>query len=375
MLPFTAEQLNAAVADGRVTKRDHPSLPYSIYNYSPSVQYENDWDDVTTNCRGLILDEDYNIVARPWRKFFNLGQVNLPIQFDTPVEVMDKADGSLGILYPMPRGEDGYQHYAIATRGSFTSEQAYLATFKIWNERYAERYETVLEALDEAYTFLFEIIYPSNRIVLNYGDMEDLILLGAVQNENGYYFGPQYAKAILDWKGPVVETFEYNTISDALAHTDRPNAEGFVIRSHNFMVKIKQPDYLELHRLVTNASPKTCWEQLRAGRSKSEIISNFPDEFHDYIGSMIDPLVEQFGARLEQILRGYQDLTLEVFDESDRDPFTEIARGEYAKVFKRSQDARYYFLLLDGRSIGSVLWNEIKPREEARGTQEYSPSH
>lgn len=31
-------------------------------------------------------------------------------------------------------------------------------------------------------------------------------------------------------------------------------------------------------------------------------------------------------------------------------------------MFKQSQDARYFFLLLDGRSIGEVLWNELKPK-------------
>jgi RNA ligase len=360
MLPFTPEQLAQAVTDGHVTARRHPSLPYTIYNYSNEVQYTNQWDEVTLNCRGLILDDDFNIIARPWKKFFNLGQVNLPIQFDTPVEVMDKADGSLGILYPMPRGEDGYQHYAVATRGSFASEQAIKAT-EIWNAKYAEPYETVLEALDEAYTFLFEIIYPENRIVLDYGDTEDLILLGAVQNENGYYYGPQYAKAMLDWKGPVVETFDYNTISDALAVMDRGNAEGYVIRSHNFMVKLKQPDYLELNRLVTNASPKTVWEQLKQGKSKTEIISAFPDEFHDYIGSMIDPLVEQFNARLDDLFAEFSRVSAEYNRKHQSDE--SFDRGQYARFISKHPDKKYLFLLLDNKSIREILWTELKPRE------------
>lgn len=364
MLPFTVEQLAQAVTDGRVTARRHPGLPYTIYNYSDSVQYTNQWDEVTLNCRGLILDDDFTIVARPWKKFFNLGQVNLPIQTTDPVEVMDKADGSLGILYPMPRGEDGYQHYAIATRGSFTSEQAYYATFKIWNERYAEKYETVLEALDEAYTFLFEIIYPENRIVLNYGDTEDLILLGAVQNENGYYCGPQYAKAMLEWEGPVVETLEYKSISEALGHMDRKNAEGYVIRSHNFMVKLKQPDYLDLHKLVTNASPKTVWEQLRAGKSKDRIIAAFPDEFHDYIASMIGPLLKAYDQRLDEIMAGYSVVANKVRGGRAVDGGVQPSRKEYAVAFSKYKDAKYFFALLDNKPIREILWQELKPRTE-----------
>jgi RNA ligase len=374
MLPFTQDELMAAVLTGRVTQRKHPSLPYYIYNYAPDVQFSNSWDAVTLTCRGLILDDKFNIVARPWRKFFNLGQVNLPIQFDDPVEVMDKADGSLGILYPeRPKTYSGHHTYAIATRGSFTSEQAQFATFKIWNERY-----NGLHPVDD-YTMLFEIVYPANRIVLDYGDTEDLILLGAVQQSTGHYVGPLVAKSLwykyingrltyTEYPGTVVEVMPYKSISEALAHTDRPNAEGFVIRSHNFMVKVKQPDYLELHKLVTNASPKTVWEQLRIGKSKSEIISAFPDEFHDYIKSMIEPLEEAFVRRLDEIVDGYHN-AVESALKSERPEEWEggdmPTRKAFARVFKSSQDARYYFLMLDGKSVHEVLWNELRPREEA----------
>lgn len=374
MLPFTREELDQAILSGRVTARRHPTLPYTIYNYSPEVQYTNYWDDVTLNCRGLILDDDFNIVARPWKKFFNLGQVELPIQFDTPVEVMDKMDGSLGILYPIVIDRyDAFDiHYGIATRGSFESPQAEAAT-KLFREKYPQ-----IDPIP-GYTMLFEIIFPWNRIVLNYGDTEDLVLLGAVENSTGYYISPTVAKTLwherghlrgpfeyhwIEWPGPVVEVMEHKTLSDAIGDSERPNAEGFVIRSHNFMVKLKQADYLELHRLVTNASPKTCWEQLKAGKSKSEIISNFPDEFHSYIESMVDPLIEQFDARLATILDGFAatkyrvDLTCSVIP---REP----TRADYAREFKKSRNAKYYFLLLDNRPIRDVLWAELKPRESA----------
>ena len=372
MLPFTPEELRDAVNSGRVTCREHPTLPLYIYNYAPDVQFTNSWDDVTLNCRGLILDNHFNIVARPWKKFFNLGQVNLPIQFDTPVEVMDKADGSLGILYPnIIDGPEAFDvHWGIATRGSFASDQAAHATV-LWNQRYSR-----LDPLP-GYTMLFEIIYPANRIVLNYGGVDDLMLLGAVQNETGYYIGPNEAKYMwtlrggssgnpyaFAWPGPVVEVMPYNSISEALAHTDRPNAEGYVIRSHNFMVKIKQPDYLDLHKLVTNASPKTVWEKLRDGKSRSEIVSAFPDEFHDYIASMVDPLIEAYDSRLTQILDNYGAAKYRV-DLTCRTIGREPSRKDYASVFSKSQDAKFYFLLLDNKPIREVLWSSLKPKESA----------
>jgi RNA ligase len=361
MLPFTMPELSEAVRDVRVTARRHPHLPLTIYNYAPEVQYSNKWDSVTRACRGLILDDEGCIVARPWEKFFNLGQVNLPIQFDTPVEVMDKVDGSLGILYPEPpvqKWNGGnpieVQHYAIATRGSFESEQAKHAT-EVWDEKYSHIDMTGMED----FTFLFEIVYRDNRIVLDYGDQDDLVLLGMVQKSTGYYFGPREAAASVGWDGPVVEVMPFNTLSNALAKMDRKNAEGYVVRSHNFMVKLKQPDYIDLHRLVTNASPKTVWEKLKSGMSKSEIVSAFPDEFHTYIESMIDPLLEVFDRRLMTIIEGYEVACSRV------GPYKE--RKDYAAEFKRHKDVKYYFLLLDNRSVQEVLWSELKPAGKGEG--------
>lgn len=357
MLPFTVDALEAAVAAGDVTKRPHAEYPYFIYNYSPEVQFSKKWNDITRACRGLILDEDYSIVARPWEKFFNLGEVELKFQFTDPVEVMDKADGSLGILYPLPRKANGRQHYAVSTRGSFHSVQAGMATL-MWNRLYASKYETILEALDEQYTFLFEIIYPSNRIVLDYGDMRDLILLGGVQNENGYYIGPQHAKSVLEWDGPVVETYNFANISEAIGSMGRKNKEGYVIRRNNFLVKIKEPDYLDLHRLVTNCTPRTIWEQLKNGKTESEIISAFPDEFHGMVQGFIDPLVEKFEDRYAEIMEGF-DGSLNRF--AAKSGVEEFNRGDYARFIAREDDKGYYFNLLDNRPIREVLWSSLKP--------------
>jgi len=375
MLPFSASDLEKAVEAGDVTKRPHFSLPYFIYNYSPAVQYSNKWNDVTLNCRGLILDADYNIIARPWKKFFNLGQVNLPIQFDDPVEVMDKADGSLGILYPAlhPMGLD--VSWNIATRGSFASEQAIHAT-ALWKKKYAN--------LDPGpgYTMLFEIVYPENRIVLNYDGMDDLILLGAVENRTGYYHGPNEARfmwhergplRLAEWPGPVVDVYNYKSISEAIGAMGRKNKEGYVIRSHNFLVKVKEPDYLELHRLVTNMTPKTIWEQLKGGKSISQIVSDLPDEFHSMAEDIAVPLVQQYNERLDEILRGYsQALQAAENLSAVSDEFTlSPTRKQYAKVFTKSADAKYFFSLLDNRPINDLLWTELRPKESDVRSDDY----
>ncbi len=347
-LPFTIDQLNAAVEAGRVTSRPHPTRPLNIYNYSKEMQWTQDWDDITMACRGLILDHDYNVVARPWSKFFNLGQVETTIDMDAPVEVMDKADGSLGILYP---DAPGIVSCSIATRGSFASEQAQMGTL-IWKARYTQHDRAVMVS---GMTYLFEIIYPSNRIVLDYGDQQELILLGAVQKGTGNYYGPDEAAAFINWTGPVVEIMPYNTIAEASLNLNRKNAEGYVIRQGNVMTKLKQDDYIELHKLVTNASPKTVWEQLREGKSKDEIVSAFPDEFHDYIASMADPLIEAFEAREQSIYEGYVKAVIEHVKSGGNN------RGDFARLISSHPDKGYFFRLLDNREIDGSLWTELRP--------------
>ena len=89
--------LNDYIDKKLITKQDHPTLPLSIYNYTRSCQYESKWDEITLNCRGLVLDRDGNVVAKPFDKFFNYEELKeIP---NEPFEVFEKMDGSLGILF------------------------------------------------------------------------------------------------------------------------------------------------------------------------------------------------------------------------------------------------------------------------------------
>ena len=154
--------------DGLVYKQVHPNLPLTIWNYTEKVQYENLFDDVTIQTRGLVTDSDGNIVARPFKKFFNLeeGKHTPTIDF----QVFDKMDGSLGILFYF-EGE-----WILATRGSFTSDQAVKGFEMLQKYNY--------QKLHKSYTYLFEIIYNNNRIVVRY-PFEDLILLGMIETKTG----------------------------------------------------------------------------------------------------------------------------------------------------------------------------------------------
>lgn len=357
-LGFTLRDLNLAILSGDVRKQVHPEFPeLAIYNYGEEVQFKNRWNNITLACRGLILNQDTGeVVARPWEKFFNLGQMDNRIDSNAPVEVTDKLDGSLGILYRQPRHPDGGYEWAIATRGSFASEQAIHAT-SVLNTRYAgDIYDPL--AL-ETHTFLYEIIYPANRIVCNYGDMDDLVLLGAVNKKYGYYCGPDESAAMLGWRGPKTQVWYYDKFTDAISAPDREGKEGYVIRSGRNIVKLKQADYVALHRIVTNLSPKTVWEMIGEGKSVDDICQGIPDEFYTYVEDIAHDLRQQSSAirfsvdiAFDKIL---YDLKVTKGDDWSRKDFAVMAT-------RAGSMAKYLFLKLDNKDITRSIWVDIKPK-------------
>ena len=112
---------------------------------------------------------------------------------------------------------------------------------------------------------LVEIIYPTNRIVIDYGSLDDLVLLGAVDVATDRTFGPD---AVDGWPGPIIERFDHATLADALAAEPRDNREGFVVwfPATDIRIKIKYAEYVRLHRIVTGLNARSVWEAYRPGK-------------------------------------------------------------------------------------------------------------
>ena len=342
------ELLGRMSDEGYVNLQVHPTENLAILNYSKTAAWDNMWNDVTMACRGLIYDhQTYEVIARPFEKFFNYEQLGTgwPIP-EGPVVVTDKQDGSLGILYPLSDGG-----HAVATRGSFMSDQAKHAT-KIWNEKYEGK---VL--LDKNITYLFEIIYPENRIVLNYGDMDDLVLLGGVMIDIGKSLTAVEARFTMDWPGPVTKTFSAWTFEDALKLPPRDNAEGIVIHflSTDERVKLKQEDYVALHRIVTGMTDRSVWEAIGQGKTVEEIQEPLPEEFWPWVAQVTDDLFQV----ADQIIMSVWDAYLNVLNELGPD-FTRKDFALHVKDYE-SPLKGYLFKYLDGQPIADVVWKSIKP--------------
>lgn len=352
--------LDAALAAGYVRRQVHPTEPLAILNYTETCQFARAWSDVTLACRGLIYNtETLDVVARPFPKFFNYGEPTAPtLDLDAKVVVTDKLDGSLGILYPLPSGG-----WAVATRGSFTSDQALHAT-EVFQSRYAEFATRCSELAQVApYTFLFEIIYPANRIVCDYGDLDDLVLLGAVDIATGRSTTAGAAAGATYWPGPVVAEFPYATLAEALAADPRPGKEGLVVHAFqsNVRVKIKQADYVALHRIVTGLNARSVWEHLAAGGLMLDLLEKLPDEFHAWTSAVCHDLITRARQIEDATWADFTEVCDAVFVGDVPATVDREQRKAFAGLATKKARPGLLFALLDRKPIRDKVWAEIRP--------------
>lgn len=348
--------LNDYIEKGLVEKNLHPTLPIAIYNYSRICQYEKKWDEFTKMCRGLILDNEGNVLAKPFPKFFNMEEHSPEEIPNESFEVFEKLDGSLGILFNY-KGE-----WILATKGSFTSDQAVKGMEMLKKYRY--------ERLLPKFTYLFEILYAENRIVCQY-DFEDLILLAVIDNSDGYELkihndsthleGIRFRNLYNNLGFKMVKKYDgiddYTTLKSLISN----DQEGYVVRFQNgFRMKIKGEEYVRLHRILTGFSNVDIWEYLKEGKDLTELLDRVPDEFDKWVKSTIRDIKysyfqinERSGKLFDHKMYGkYNDLE------------PEIDKKKYAEwVMNQEEILRpILFRMFDKKDYSKYIWKVIRPK-------------
>lgn len=331
------DNIKKYVKEGYIYEKKHPELDLWIYNYSPKCQYKQKWDDVTMMCRGLILDKQGNIIARPFKKFFNYEE-HIQKGFDIPsedFEVYEKYDGSLGILYfdnDKPK---------LATRGSFISEQAIKGT-EILQKNFLHY------PFRKDWTYLFEIIYPENRIVIDYKGKEEVILLAVIETKTG-------KEIPLNQFNGFRIAYRYDGIEDIskLKQNQEENKEGYVIRfASGLRVKLKFEEYVRLHRLVTETNIKRIWEYLKNRQPINDLLDRVPDEFYKWVKDTIAKLENQYKNIEEESKKEFQKIK-----HIDN-------RKRFAEKAKKQRTRAILFKILDEQDYTEVIWMMIKPKAE-----------
>ena len=331
--------------EGLIRSQVHPEFPLIIWNYTEQAQFTKAWNEWTLQARGLITDQEGNIIARPFKKFFNYEEHQGTLPDETP-HIIEKVDGSLGIMF-LYGGM-----WRFATRGSFTSEQAEHAHSVL----YQSQYDAVRLQWPKTHTHLFEVVYPQNRIVVDYKGADELVYLGSVITETG--------EEHTDWTSLVSVPFrmaaqlQLDNLEprgwslEALKALEKPNTEGFVLRwSNGFRLKIKFEEYKRLHKILTNTTERSIWENLKEGKGIEELIQVVPDEFHKWVQEVVIKLVGQFSDIQEESVATYKRIVKK----------TEGDRKEFALRAQKEKNPAILFRLYEHKDTSDLIWKLLRP--------------
>lgn len=287
--------------------------------------------------RGIIFNKiTGEVVARPFKKFKNAseleGQFDLHVLAREPFLTTKKMDGSMGVFFRYG-GED-----YIATKGSFVSEQANWATK--WC-----REHLLTENMIPGHTYLFEIIYPENKIVVDYGDTRDLILLSVINNETGEEVPYSTLKVLGELIGStVVEAMEFGSLDDLYAYCKGLPAseEGFVVTFHSGLkVKVKGDEYCRIHRMLTNMTPLAFWNawDLETADIPKSYLSCLPEEFREVTDTIYRQVYQLLHDEFNKVKATYEELMKDLPADVDHKTFFLTAQERYGD---RAGDLIFY---------------------------------
>ncbi|REC60477.1 hypothetical protein DRF65_20655 [Chryseobacterium pennae] len=243
-------RLRESIKDSNITIEKHPTEDLFIYGYfkHPLSKTKSIWNEYSIMCRGLILNSEGEIIERAFDKFWTFRNhitgnlislsenriVKLP---DSAPKIYEKLDGTMGVLYWVK--DIPY----IATQRSFSSLKAIKAS-EIIQRKYLQ--ETL--KLDRQFSYIFEVIYPEASLVVNYGEEEDLVLIGVIDKETGMSV-QNISELGFRTKKDLTDEFKNFTNFNEIEEANINNLEGVVLEYNNSLrIKIKFPWYKEIHK-------------------------------------------------------------------------------------------------------------------------------
>jgi RNA ligase len=229
---------------------------YTVINYAVAFEETFLWDSndsvgsaIRRECRGMIFNQDGELISRPYAKFFNVGekeetQLNKVNLYKSHI-VLEKLDGSM--IRPIPTSEG----FNLATKAGVTEISQQAEVFISDKPHYAKFIHSMF---DGKLTPIFEWVSRKNRIVVDY-ENDNLILTAIRNTEMGNYL-PYFNMLDLaeHWNIPVVQAVDGLAVQNIELFVNQVREwengeEGVVVRfDTGHMVKVKSADYVLRHK-------------------------------------------------------------------------------------------------------------------------------
>ena len=277
------EALELAVEQNYIRKAIHSELPLTIYNYTPKTQFESFWTPITKMSRGLVTDNDYNIIIKCPEKFFNYGE-DFAADIDlNNAKITEKLDG-----YYISIKLDSDLGLIITSRGSFDNQYIEAAEQFITDD--------VLLKMVPDYTYFCELLqdFPGDEAIILTKHPEPKLVCWAIKDKD-------FNEVQLDNECPFPTVRELS-LAEAKQYLEQ-KVEGVVAQDTKTFerVKIKTEYYILHHRILADCTKKKVWEILSDGGKVEDL--DIPDEFMKKMLDWQTELNSEHQALEEQILQ------------------------------------------------------------------------
>lgn len=277
---MTLDELKEYVQTSNLVSMKDCGNGLHVLKYKRKVFYDGLWNEYLEECRGLIVDDEFNIASYPFTKIYNYGvEAKAPvISDDTMVYAYRKVNG---FMVAVTWYNDDI---LVSTTGSIDSDYVNMARELI--EPNIEHYRKMCKNY-KFYTFMFECVHRNDPHIIP--EKEGMYLLGARLKELGSDIDTISFDAFEFNAEPVekiVAPMEYiKLLAKHVKH------EGFVIYGDGVATKIKSPYYLVKKFVARN--PRT--DKLM----RPDIKNNMDEEYYPLIDA-IQVDIEAYTALDEQ---------------------------------------------------------------------------
>lgn len=275
---MNAEDLKNFVENNQhlVTMKE-TSLPgVFVLKYKRTVFYNNLWNEYLEECRGTLVDADFNLISYPFTKVYNYGieDKSPVIADDVYVDAYRKVNGFM-VAVTWHNND-----LLVSTTGSIDSEFVTMAKELI--EPNIELYRETCQLYDR-YTFMFECCHRNDPHIIP--EQEGMYLLGLRTKVFGSFIS--VSQELNKKFGCFNVEHVRCTMSTLKLLAKHVRHEGFVFYTESgISAKIKSPYYLTNKWVARN--PRTD----KILDLKKDIKKNLDEEYH--------PLVDAIRANIEE---------------------------------------------------------------------------
>lgn len=338
--------LQEEVNSGNISERKHWKYPIAIYTYTSKCEIEENWNEITLRCRGLVVDlETHEIIINCIPKFFNLG-----MKFASLIDINDprttitlKEDGFL-IQFTL---HDKYG-LIVTSKSSFVSTMAkdaykFLTKKNIFNLNPDLHLSYICEWCKD---------YQETAGFIVTKHLTPRLVCFAVRTEEGNEYPVESI-----YLPEFIEKVKNFTVEEATQYLTE-KVEGIVLKNRKDRVKVKTQWFLEAHRAISNCTKRKVWKILRSGSCVEEF-ENIPDEF---LTKMLDwqrELREEYEKELDWI-KSWEDALFNQQNLSEKGLALNTSLG-----FTKQQKG-YIFLYHKGKlkKLEEMIWRNIRPEVE-----------